>query len=100
MTMLADHGGGADIRDAVLKMGKANGWIPARALITPTIWPSRNPISGPRAWRGPGAAAPTKKAFDFILSHPPASRWPLPGGKEPMPERWCWCDALFMAPPA
>lgn len=104
MTELADHGGGADIRDAVLKMGAANGWMPGNrpyhaddlAITQSYLWAAQH-------GGGAGAAAPTKKAFDFILSHPPRvslAYYQPPRGEPECLQRWCWCDALFMAPPA
>jgi rhamnogalacturonyl hydrolase YesR len=72
MTELADHGGGADIRDAVLKMGAANGWMPgSRPYHADDLAITQSYLWAAQHGGGAGAAAPTKKAFDFILSHPP-----------------------------
>ena len=47
------------------------------------------------------AATPTARAFDFVLDY--RSRTPValntPKGLRMNFDRWCWCDALFMAPP-
>ena len=47
--------------------------------------------------------APTRKAFDEILANPPTSSLEFvadrdKGGLHSCQDRWCWADALFMAP--
>jgi rhamnogalacturonyl hydrolase YesR len=106
MTALADAGGPPRIGQAVLAMGKANEWLPARRpyhaddlVITQSyLWAAQN---------GAGAAAivPTRKAFDYILANPAKvtlAFYQPPEGYDYTEclKRWCWCDALFMAPPA
>jgi rhamnogalacturonyl hydrolase YesR len=106
MTALADAGGPPQIAQAVQAMGKANQWLPARRpyhaddlVITQSyLWAAKN---------GAGAEAigPTRKAFDFILANPPRvtlAFYQPPEGYDNTEclKRWCWCDALFMAPPA
>ncbi|MEO9132177.1 MAG: glycoside hydrolase family 88 protein [Sphingomonas sp.] len=106
MTALADAGGSPDLRRAILAMGQANEWLPARRpfhaddlVITQSyLWAARNGA-------GPAAAAPTRKAFDYILAHQPRvtlAFYQPPSGYDDTEclTRWCWCDALFMAPPA
>ena len=48
--------------------------------------------------RDPAMLGPTKERFDFILAHPATNdlRMGTRGGQD----RWNWCDALFMGPPA
>ncbi|MFO1488764.1 MAG: glycoside hydrolase family 88 protein [Verrucomicrobiota bacterium] len=41
---------------------------------------------------------PTRELFDFILDHPITNSLDFKTGKSQ--NRWSWCDALFMAPPA
>jgi rhamnogalacturonyl hydrolase YesR len=106
MTALADAGGPSEIHKAILDMGRANQWSPAGRpfhaddlVITQTyLW---------AAHHGAGAAAigPTRMAFDYIVTHPPRvtlAFYQPPSGYEDTEclKRWCWCDALFMAPPA
>lgn len=61
------------------------------------IWAARNGA-------GAGAFAPTKAQFDRVLAAPRQGslefvpRTPG-GGDSACTDRWCWCDALFMAPP-
>lgn len=49
-------------------------------------------------FREPHMLAPMRAQFDFMLEHPrPGSlNWKTPG----VQQRWSWCDALFMGPPA
>ncbi|QAY77954.1 glycoside hydrolase family 105 protein [Sphingosinicella sp. BN140058] len=105
MTALADAGGPPRIREAILAVGRDNQWLPARrpyhaddlAITAAYVWAAENGA-------GAAALAPTRKAFDFILSNPPrvSLAWYLPPSGYDDTEclkRWCWCDALFMAPP-
>ena len=106
MTALADSGGSPEIRQAVLDMGRDNQWLPARRpfhaddlVITQSyLWAARHGA-------GPSAIAPTRRAFDYIVTHPPRvtlAFYQPPSGYDDTEclTRWCWCDALFMAPPA
>jgi rhamnogalacturonyl hydrolase YesR len=107
MTALADHGAPADIGKAILDMGAANQWKPAArpyhaddlAITQSYLWAAKH-------GGGSAALAPTRKAFDFIVDNPPrvtlAFTVPDKGGYNGTEclKRWCWCDALFMAPPA
>jgi rhamnogalacturonyl hydrolase YesR len=106
MTALADAGGPPDVKAAIVEMGRTNGWTPGArpfhaddlAITQSYLWAARNGA-------GATAAAPTRRAFDYIVAHPPkvglAFYQPPAGydGTECLP-RWCWSDALFMAPPA
>jgi rhamnogalacturonyl hydrolase YesR len=54
--------------------------------------------------RRPEIIAPTKTRLDYILAHPPTDVTMVfdqmpPGQDGPCRVRWCWSDALFMAPP-
>lgn len=46
----------------------------------------------------PAMLKPTQENFDYILAHPPLTNT-LAYTKEGRPERWWWCDSLFMSPP-
>lgn len=50
-----------------------------------------------RIYKDENMIEPTKKQFDFIISHPATTslKWNSPYHRD----RWNWCDALFMAPP-
>jgi len=49
----------------------------------------------------PAQIAPVKARFDAILADPPKADLAFIDGTEEQPcqARWCWSDALFMAPP-
>jgi len=49
----------------------------------------------------PAQIAPVKARFDAILADPPKADLTFIDGQEEQPcqARWCWSDALFMAPP-
>lgn len=106
MTALADAGAPPRIEAAVLAMGRANAWLPGRnpyfaddhAITQAYLW---------AAGHGGGSAAlvPTRATFDRIVDSPAmvslAFHVPPEGyGAAECLARWCWCDALFMAPPA
>lgn len=104
LSALADHDRQPRFRDALLAMGKANDWATdgrpyhadSQAIIQAYLWAARNGA-------GAAARAPSRAKFDYILAHPPRATlaWYTPPGDYDATEcltRWCWCDALFMAP--
>lgn len=106
MTALADAGGPPRVREAIMSMGRANRWLPGErpyfaddhAITQSYLW---------AAAHGAGAEArePTRRAFDHIIDKPAVTTlaFYVPDGDYYATEclkRWCWCDALFMAPPA
>jgi rhamnogalacturonyl hydrolase YesR len=104
LTALADHDPQPRFREAVLAMGRANGWATdgrlyhadSQAIIQPYLWAARNGA-------GAAARAPAHAKFDYILAHKPRATlaWYTPPSGYDETEclvRWCWCDALFMAP--
>lgn len=106
MTALADAGAPPRIKDAVMAMGTRNGWRPGdniyfaddQAISQSYLWAARNGA-------GAKAAAPTRAAFDTIVDKPAVTTLafavpPEGYGATECLKRWCWCDALFMAPPA
>ncbi len=48
--------------------------------------------------RDPRMITPLREMFDLILKTPSTNSLEYGGWKNS--DRWCWCDALFMAPPA
>ncbi len=45
--------------------------------------------------------APMRERFDYILAHRPVNSLDFDRTRNPQrQERWSWCDALFMSPPA
>ncbi|WP_033921990.1 glycoside hydrolase family 88/105 protein [Sphingomonas sp. 37zxx] len=106
MTALADAGTAPAIKAAILKMGPDNRWQPGdlpyfaddHVITQAYLWAATHGA-------GPAARGPTKLAFDKVVDQPadttlafvvPPSGY---SGAECL-KRWCWCDALFMAPPA
>ncbi len=106
MAALADAGGPPAIRQAVIDMGRNNRWLPAsRPYHADDLVITQSYLWAARHGAGPAAMAPTRKAFDFIVANPPRVGLPFyqpPSGYNDTEclKRWCWCDALFMAPPA
>lgn len=106
MTHLADVSNEKRFRDAILAMGHANQW-----QLGPRIYHADDHVIGQSylwaATHGAGTEAlgPVKERFDAILAQPPVVHLsfyvpPSGYGDTQCLQRWCWCDALFMAPPA
>jgi rhamnogalacturonyl hydrolase YesR len=107
LTALADMDGAPPrMRQAILDMGQRTGWQPGRlpyfaddhVIGQAYLWAAKNGA-------GPAAPAPITATFDNILAKPPVSTLafvvpPEGYGATECLVRWCWCDALFMAPPA
>lgn len=106
MTALADAGAPADIREAIIAMGRRNRWMPGdlpffaddHAITQAYLWTASHGA-------GREAIAPTQAAFDRVLTEQPrvSLAFYVPKAGYHATEclvRWCWCDALFMAPPA
>lgn len=100
---LADRSDNAAYRQAILARGLANRWELGRRFYHADdhvigqayLWASRHGA-------GPEAIAPLRKRFDAILAHPPKvglehAEYTDPRGVD-CDQRWCWSDALFMAP--
>lgn len=106
MTEFADAGGPPEIRNAIVAHGQANEWKPAArrfnaddvAITDMYIWEARHGAA-------PNILSATRKRFDDIIDNTPRVGLAFyatpgkPGDIECLP-RWCWSDALFMAPPA
>jgi unsaturated rhamnogalacturonyl hydrolase len=88
--------------DAMMKMGGDNQWMPApRPYHADDHAVSQTYLDLYLQHRDPRMLAPTKERFDWILANRAVT--PLSFDKKVNPksqERWSWCDALFMAPPA
>lgn len=106
MTALADAGAPPRIRQAILKMGEANSWQPGHrpyfaddhVISQSYLWAAANGA-------GDAARTPTRKLFDKVVGEPAVTTLafyvpPEGYGAAECLKRWCWCDALFMAPPA
>ena len=105
MTRFADVSGDKRFADAITTMGKTNGWTPGprpyhaddHVIGQAYLWAARHGA-------GNEAIAPLRATFDSILANPaivhlsfvPATQYE----STVCLKRWCWCDALFMSPPA
>jgi unsaturated rhamnogalacturonyl hydrolase len=101
MMALAGISGESKYRDAMLAVGKSNGWRPGTR-----IYHADDHCIGQTyselyfLYREPAMIAPLRERFDTILANPPANTnldFNQPGHGQ---DRWSWCDALFMGPPA
>ncbi len=93
------------LANAVIKHGEAEGWgfdgrprhADADAIGAAWVWAAART-------RDPAKLAPIRARFDAVLANPSKVSLDF----EPKPEkgdpycqaRWCWSDAIFMAPPA
>jgi unsaturated rhamnogalacturonyl hydrolase len=99
LTALAERSRSPRFRDAVFAHGRAANWrlgdrkyhADDHVIAQSYLWASAHGA-------GAEAIAPLRRRFDEILAAP--SRVGLRvDSTEPCWDRWCWCDALFMAPP-
>ena len=106
MTHLVDAGGEQRFRKAILAMGRANAWTPGprvyhaddHVIAQSYLWAARHGA-------GPEAFGPLRAVFDQIRARPAIVHlsFVIPAGgygDTACLQRWCWCDALFMSPPA
>jgi len=105
MTRLADVSAEKRFTDAILAMGRSNEWTPGprtyhaddHVITQSYLWAARHGA-------GPEALAPTRARFDAILAKPAITHLSFAVAKDyestDCLRRWCWCDALFMSPPA
>jgi rhamnogalacturonyl hydrolase YesR len=106
MTHLADVSPEKRFRTAILAMGRSTQWQPGAR----TYHADDHVIGQSYLWAathgaGPEAIAPLKATFDAILAKPAIVHLsfyvpPSGYGDTLCLARWCWCDALFMGPPA
>jgi rhamnogalacturonyl hydrolase YesR len=96
---LANISGDRKYRDAMVAMGEKNGW-----KLGPNHYHADDHIVGQTyvelylQLRDPKMIAPMRAHFDDILANPREGTldFTVKGNQD----RWSWCDALFMAPPA
>src|SRR5688500_6938562 len=105
MTRFADVSKEPRFTKAILDMGRANGWTPGprvthaddHVIAQPYLWAAKHGA-------GPEAIAPLRATFDKILANPPVAHlsfyYAKDYGEAQCLQRWCWCDAVFMSPPA
>jgi len=106
LTQFADVTGDARYAAAVLNHGTTESWdFEARPRhadsdATAAVW-----IWAAEHTHDPAKLIPVKSRFEAVLANPSTVSLDFelvpPGGGPPYcQDRWCWCDALFMAPPA
>lgn len=96
---LANLSGNRTYRDAMVAMGERNGW-----QLGPRGYHADDHVVGQTyaelylQLRDPAMLAPLRARFDAILAvpHDGTLEFTVPGNQD----RWSWCDALFMGPPA
>lgn len=97
MMALAGISGDRKYRDAMVKMGEDNSW-----KLGPYTYFADDQTVGQTyeelymQLRQPKMLAALRAQFDFILANPHEGNLV----HVPKADRWTWCDALFMAPPA
>jgi rhamnogalacturonyl hydrolase YesR len=105
MTRFADVTGEKRFADAIIAMGKANQWQPGKRM----YHADDHVIAQSYLWAathgaGSEAVVPVRATFDAILLKPPVDHLSFVVTRDyestPCLRRWCWCDALFMSPPA
>ena len=101
---LADRSADPRFAQAVLDNGAAQKWRPGDRL----LHADDQAIGQSYVWaygrvRNPQMLAPLRANFDAILADPPHDALDyekVSADGRPCQNRWCWSDALFMAPPA
>jgi len=96
---LAGISGSDKYREAMRAVGEKNHW-----RLGPSMFHADDYVVGQTYaelylhTRQPQMIAPMRAQFDYMLANPrPGSlNWKTPG----VQQRWAWCDALFMGPPA
>jgi len=104
MTALAEQSPQSWVRKAILAMGRANRWT-----LGPRLYHADDHVIGQvylwaaEHFAGSEAIAPLRLKLDRILVDPPRVdlNFASTEGSDSIAclKRWCWSDALFMAPP-
>lgn len=99
LTALAWRSEAPRFRDAVFAHGRSTGWqLGDRRYHADDQVIGQSYLWAATHGAGPEAIAPLRKRFDEILAAPPRGSLET-RAHESCDDRWCWCDALFMAPP-
>lgn len=105
LTDLAEATGDARYADAIISHGEAHHWgfgprprhADADAIGHAWVWAAERAEGAERTAR----LAPIRARFDAVLAAPSevSMTFDETPGERPCQERWCWSDAIFMAPP-
>jgi len=100
LTDLADHSSKPIYRDVILARGRANQWeLGKRQYHADDQVIGQSYLWAASHGAGMDAIAPMQARFDAILAAPSQVDLVYPdSGDAACTDRWCWCDALFMAP--
>lgn len=104
LSELAETTRSPTLATALRRMSEANGWSPGPRLYHADDYViTQAYLRAARNGSGESAVAPTRTALDRILAARPRvglAFYEGPGAASgACLDRWCWCDALFMAPP-
>lgn len=88
--------------DAMVRMGEANRWqLGKRPYHADDHCVGQTYAELYQRHRNPAMIAPLRERFDWILAHPKDLNLDFDENRNPdRLDRWSWCDALFMGPPA
>ncbi len=99
MMALSDVADVPSYHDAMMKMAATHGWKPAKRIYhADDHCVSQTYLELYYRHRDPAMLAPTQERFNYILEHQSTNQ--LNFRIKGCQERWSWCDALFMSPPA
>lgn len=99
LTALAERSKSPRFRDAVLAHGRSTNWqLGERRYHADDHVVGQSYLWAAAHGAGKEAIAPLRKRFDAILAAPPRGSLAA-HANDSCHDRWCWCDALFMAPP-
>jgi beta-glucuronidase len=100
LTALADRSRSTRFKDAVLAHGRKTHWqLGDRKYHADDHVIGQSYLWASARGAGPEAIAPLRRRFDEVLAAPPRVGLAVKDAAVPCWDRWCWCDALFMAPP-
>ena len=99
MMALAEISPSPRFHDAMMKMGEGNQWkLGERPYHGDDHAVGQTYAELYFRHHDPKMIAPLKAGLDYVLAHPMDDNLEFVGAKKN--DRWAWCDALFMAPPA
>lgn len=99
LTALADRSRSTRFREAVLAHGREANWqLGERKYHADDHVIGQSYLWAAAHGAGPEAISPLRARFDEVLAAPPRVGLAVDSAP-PCWDRWCWCDALFMAPP-